>query len=276
MFIKFKKMLSIIISSYQPNFYSVIEENIEQTCGVVYEIIKISNPGLMGICEAYNKGAMNAKYDYLLFLHEDVEFTAGCWGSILINHLKKIDVGLIGLAGCSYVPNVPFSWWDKPDISFRNIQQFNGSKEVKNYNLEKDQCIAAVDGVFMGCRKDVYEKFKFDNSITGFHSYDLDFSVRVASEFRNKICSEIKLKHFSEGKPDKNWFSSIIKNRIKFKAPPMQILNKKTELFFFEKLDERLSLFGISNRKKILLRYNNPFFIGYKVALINLKNLLLK
>lgn len=62
-------MLSIIISSYQPQFYSALEKNIAETIGIPYEIIKIDNPNLMGICEAYNKGASLSKYDYLLFVH---------------------------------------------------------------------------------------------------------------------------------------------------------------------------------------------------------------
>ena len=65
-------MLSIIISSYQPHYYTALEKNIAATCGVEYELIKIDNPGLMGLCQAYNKGAEKAKYEYLLFLHEDV------------------------------------------------------------------------------------------------------------------------------------------------------------------------------------------------------------
>ena len=59
-------MLSIIISSYQDKFYSALEQNIAETIGIPHEIIKIDNPNLMGICEAYNKGALLSKYDYHL------------------------------------------------------------------------------------------------------------------------------------------------------------------------------------------------------------------
>ena len=50
-------MLSIIISSYQPQNFSAIEKNIAETCGILYEIIKVDNKNLMGKCAAYNIGA---------------------------------------------------------------------------------------------------------------------------------------------------------------------------------------------------------------------------
>ena len=72
-------MLSIIISSYQPEFYLALEKNIAESIGIPYEIMKIDNPGIMGICEAYNRGAEKAQYDFLLFLHEDVLFETQDW-----------------------------------------------------------------------------------------------------------------------------------------------------------------------------------------------------
>ena len=103
-------MISIIISSYQDKFYSALEKNIAETIGIPYEIIKIVNPNLMGICEAYNKGASMAKYNYLLFLHEDVIFHTKEWGQKLVSHLEKENVGVIGIAGSNYVPRFPIGW----------------------------------------------------------------------------------------------------------------------------------------------------------------------
>ena len=103
-------MLSIIISSYQESLYSALEKNIAQTIGISYEIIKIYNPNKMGICEAYNIGASKAKYDFLLFIHEDILFHTKNWGELLINHLNKENTGVIGIAGSNYVPRTPSSW----------------------------------------------------------------------------------------------------------------------------------------------------------------------
>lgn len=73
-------MISIIISSYNKDYYSQFIENVEKTIGVPYEIIQILNIGAMGVCEAYNKGARQAKFEYLVFCHEDITFETKNWG----------------------------------------------------------------------------------------------------------------------------------------------------------------------------------------------------
>ena len=93
-------MISIIISSYKENYYQLLLANIQQSIGHAnYEIVKISNPGLMGINKAYNEGALKAMYDDLLFIHEDVEFITNGWGHFLIDSLKNENIGIIGVAG---------------------------------------------------------------------------------------------------------------------------------------------------------------------------------
>lgn len=267
-------MLSIIISSYQPEYFTKVEKNIAETCGIQYEIVKIENPKLMGICEAYNRGAEKAQYENLLFLHEDVEFVTQNWGGLLIESVNKISCGILGLAGSDYVPNVPFCWWDNFENTVRNIYQFADDKAIRDYNITSDKQVFAIDGVFIACKKKIWEEFRFNNLIKGFHGYDLDFSIRVSEKYSNIVAHNIKLKHFSVGNPNKDWFENILVNRRNFSTPSRQILHKKTELFFYRKLEERLKLFNIQNYKRILLKYNNPSYIGFKAALKNTFNLI--
>lgn len=262
-------MLSVIISSYQPHYFSALEQNIAETIGVPNEIIKIDNPNLMGICEAYNLGAGKAKYENLLFLHDDVEFTTQNWGKTLLNYLGKPKCGVIGLAGSTYVPNVPFCWWDNFETTFRNINQYSGSKKLKAYELERPTEVLVIDGVFIGCKKSLYEKIKFNEAIAGFHGYDIDFSVRAADIAANFVIHDIQVNHFSEGKPDKNWWNNLVKYRPLFSAPKKQNISKKMELFFYKKLEEKLQIFRIQNKKEILLKYNNPKYVGYKACAKN-------
>lgn len=268
-------MLSIIVSSYRPDFYSALEKNIAATCGIVYEMIKVYNPGAMGICAAYNIGAEKSQYEHLLFLHEDVEFVTDNWGLFLSEYLNKSNCGVVGLAGSNYVPHVPFAWWDKYENTFKNVHQFNGHQEIRNYKVSDDKEVIVVDGVFIACKKKVYHEFLFNEKIKAYHGYDIDFSTRVSEKYTNIIGHTIKLKHFSEGNPDKDWWDNIVKNRRLFKAPTKQKLDKKTELYFYKQLEKRVQLFQSSHKKIILIRYNNPRFIGYKAALRNIINIIL-
>ncbi len=108
-------MISIIICSIDIKRYLEIEKNIGETIGVVYETIKVPNPGTMGLCEAYNKGGKIANYNILCFVHEDILFRTQNWGRILIDHFANlIEVGIIGLAGSVFKNRMLSSWWQEP------------------------------------------------------------------------------------------------------------------------------------------------------------------
>lgn len=212
-------MISIIISSYLPHYFSALQKNIAETIGAPYEIIKIDNPGLMGICEAYNKGANRAQYDLLLFIHEDILFQTQNWGEKLISHLNESKTGIIGVAGSSYVPSAPSSWTVSEKYNFANILQ--GSKEnTDSFHIhtthQNRNKVFAVDGVFIAINKENYLNFKFNEKLLkGFHGYDLDFSLRVSKKLQNYVVDDILIEHFSTGNLDKTWLDANIKVRQK-------------------------------------------------------------
>lgn len=218
-------MLSIIISSYHKQFFDALVQNIEDTCGITYEIIKVDNPGLMGISEAYNKGAQKAQYSNLLFLHEDVIFHTKNWGEILVKHLQEKTTGIIGVAGSNYVPHVPAGWFIKaPKYQFMNIIQ--NSKEGNHAHLlhhmeASKEKVFGVDGVFLGMRKEVFEMHKFNEELKKFHGYDLDIALNTTKNYNNFIVSDILLEHFSLGGADKVHFDAIvyIRKKIRFAFP---------------------------------------------------------
>ncbi|WP_336686684.1 glycosyltransferase [Chryseobacterium bernardetii] len=226
-------MVSIIISSYLPNYFSALENNISKSIGVPYEIIKIDNPGLMGICKAYNQGAEKARYENLLFIHEDVLFHTQDWGKKLIIHLNNEEAGIVGVAGSAYVPTAPSSWTVAEQYNFVNILQ--GNKENSEYlpihTTQKNRTdVFAVDGVFIGIKKEKYNHFKFNEALLkGFHGYDLDFSLRVSKKFQNYVIDDILIQHFSGGNLDKNWLDANIKVRESIPSNFKQTTDAQTE-----------------------------------------------
>lgn len=49
-------------------------------------------------------------------------------------------------------------------------------------------------------------KHPFDEVLfSGFHLYDLDFSMQVAQNYNNYVCHTIKIKHFSGGSYTREW-----------------------------------------------------------------------
>ncbi len=207
-------MLSIIVSSHKEDLYNNLVLNVAKTIGIEHEMIRIPNYGEMSIGQAYNKGADKSQFPYLLFLHEDVEFLTENWGEKLIAHLNLEKVGVVGLAGSNYVPQVPNDWFTCGPHNFINV--IHHDSEIHNnlsVPLQEVNQVYSLDGVFLGIKKSVFLEFKFDENILGFHSYDLSISLRIARKYYNYVISNIKLLHFSDGKPDKNWFLSNIKIR---------------------------------------------------------------
>jgi hypothetical protein len=248
-------MISIIISSYLPHYFSALEKNIAETIGVPYEIIKIDNPGLMGITEAYNKGAKKAQFDNLVFMHEDILFKTENWGNKLISHLDKENTGVIGFAGSSYVPVAPSSWTVAEKYNFVNILQGNKQNDefVHIHSTKGNRMkVFAVDGVFLAIKKETYSNIKFNEELKGFHGYDLDLSLRVAQKFQNYVVDDILIQHFSSGNRDKDWLDANIK-----------IKEKTGSNFFHEKNSE--------TEKNIFLSFLYRYFMYYPV---NSKNIL--
>ncbi|PJJ64255.1 glycosyltransferase [Chryseobacterium geocarposphaerae] len=248
-------MISIIVSSYQENDFSRFSKSVHETIGIPdFEIIKVWNPNLMSITEAYNLGAEKSKYEILLFIHEDIVFHTENWGEKLIHHLNNPEVGVIGVAGSSYVPVAPSSWTVSKEYNVVNILQSDKKNPIIEHLQSVHQQMTKVytiDGVFMAITKKNFNTIKFNEEINGFHGYDLDFSLRTAKTFQNYIVNDILVQHFSKGNRDKKWLDANIKIKEKIGSNFPHQKNSETE-------------------KNIFLSFLYQYFIYYPV---NSKNI---
>ncbi|MFV0226151.1 glycosyltransferase family protein [Empedobacter falsenii] len=272
-------MLSIIVSSYQPEYFNQFSSNVKDTIGedFLYEIIQIWNPGLMGICEAYNKGAEQSIHDNLLFIHEDVEFKTFEWGEKLLNYLNNLEIGVVGLAGSDYVPNCPSTWHIDKKFMHNNILQFDKENNLIVENTSENKEVYSLDGVFLGVKKNIYNQFKFNSKLKDFHGYDIDFTIRVSSTFKNLVISDIKLLHFSKGSFSKDLVEARILARSSYKIPLGQKINqaveKKALLMFI--IDLRRINFTKSKIIEEVLPYLSVKHLGVKSSIKFLINIFL-
>jgi signal peptidase I len=209
-------MISIIISSYKESYYERVIQSIKNTIGVPYEIIKINNPGLYSITEAYNMGAAKALYQYLCFVHEDVNFVTQDWGVNLLNNFKNItNLGMLGVAGSKQKMLIPSGWPHyNDDFNKLNLIQHYKDKEsehLSTQNSENYDLVDVLDGVFLVTTKTVWEANRFDESVKGFHLYDLDFSLRVGKNHNLAVVYDVLLEHYSSGGYAADWIDSTIK-----------------------------------------------------------------
>jgi hypothetical protein len=183
-------MISIIVSSYNPNFYTAFSKNVEETIGVPYEIIQVKNPGIMSICAAYNRGIEQAQYNILCFAHEDILFKTGNWGKKVIDLFQQNQIGLLGIAGSTYKLRTPSGWGFVHSaqrgrlIQHHKFSQKDWFEKDENPDNEILSKVVCVDGVWMCTTKSVVKECRFDEELfTSFHCYDIDFSLAVFQKF---------------------------------------------------------------------------------------------
>lgn len=200
-------MISIIICSRQKELSAQLKNNIQNTIGTEYEIIKVDNSqNEYFITQAYNKGMDASKFDYLCFIHEDVEFKSQDWGKILISHLNNNPKGIIGLAGGQIATQVPSSWSVIAQTQRKNFMQCGAMISYPSNIGKSEDEVVMLDGFFLSCKKEFMKSVRFDDSLRGFHAYDADICFRSkANGGTNLVIYDLLVDHKSHGTPNLQW-----------------------------------------------------------------------
>lgn len=237
-------MISIVLSSYKPQQFHACVNSIEQTIGVPYEIIKVDNPGVMTIAEAYNQGMQRAQYEILCFVHEDILFKDQQWGLRVASILEDKSIGVIGIAGSKVMGKAPGAWWEFGTGHYvQNLIQHARGAIVHNRTFGIDYSsnpseVAVIDGVFIAFRKST--GLQFNAAIPGFHAYDLGISMEAHLKGLKVVVADgILLEHFSSGTIDQGWFMAMDK--------------------FYDHYHTHLPVIGVGNTKD-LTQYEDEAF----------------
>jgi hypothetical protein len=247
-------MLSIIISSCNPGYFDSLVNNIRETIGSVnYEIIRVSNPGIMNLSQAYNTGAKEAKFDNFLFLHEDVKFLKKEWGVKVLKLLQIQNLGLLGLAGGLKKFKMP-TGHDSGIGKYRQVYVVHKPNEkIKSDASSQLIEVKTLDGVFLAMTKERWNELRFNEDLQGFHFYDLDISLRASQDYQNYVTAEIPLLHFSLGKFNNPWIEAAFafhKRNYTYNCAELKERKIIRSFWFRRLLSEDIS---IRNRMKYVL-----------------------
>ena len=207
-------MYSIICCSINPQEAERLRENIAQTIGVPFEFILFDNrTNGYGLCKVYNLCAAKAQHEYLCFVHEDVRFQTQNWGKILHEQLSQPDCGVIGFAG-SIIKLKQLTGWNTcgKDLRANYGQYMRGRIHPRQVNPNKESYspVVTLDGLCLLVRRDVWKEIPFDETtFTGFHSYDLDYSLAVAQQYKNYVTHTVFAEHYSEGSFSPAWLNEL-------------------------------------------------------------------
>jgi len=199
-------MFSIIICSIHPPLLEQVRANIEDTISQPYELLVWDNrESGKGLCEVYNQMATKARFPFLCFMHEDI-LLPNHWGTTVLDAFRQDNgLGLIGISGSKYKSRTLSGTatgmleLDRIEILHKNAKQETIALFNNPANTVLENTVT-LDGVFLATRKSVWQEFPFNEKIlTGFHLYDLDFSVRVQQKFRIAVLFNLCMTHLTEG-----------------------------------------------------------------------------
>jgi protein O-GlcNAc transferase len=203
-----RQSVSAVICSIRPDYFNAIGEKLAaQFAGHDFEVIGIHDA--KSLCEGYNRGAMQAKGERLIFCHDDIDTVHADFGVRVLHHLATHDI--IGVVGASRVVNGDWAHAGPPHTHGQIIHQPPGESGYIYLGVGLQapvvEGICALDGVFVATHRRVWEAIRFDEQcFDGFHLYDIDFTYRAhRAGFRLAVPLDLLLIHYSTGRYDMRW-----------------------------------------------------------------------
>jgi len=172
------------------------------------EVIEIINNG-ESLTTCYNRGLKQAKNDIVVFCHDDITIETKQWGNKLVKlYDKNPEYGIIGVAGTKHMAESGM-WWEKRKKMYGRVKHTSEGKSwLSSYSpdIANDvEEVIVVDGVFFSCHKGRIKK-DFDETVEGFHFYDVSFSFSNHIEgVKVGVVTNIRVNHESIGQTNEQW-----------------------------------------------------------------------
>lgn len=172
------------------------------------EVIQKINNGSKSLSQVYNEILEESKNDIVILCHDDLEFDTKEWGKKIIKHFSKTDYGVLGVAGTTEIPKSGMWWEDKRKMIGIVNHKHEGkkweSKYSKSWGDEINEC-CFVDGLFIAVNKKKIKE-NFDESVKGFHFYDVYFSVKnFLQNVKIGVIYNVRVTHLSIGQTNESW-----------------------------------------------------------------------
>ena len=258
-------MITVGYSTRFPN--PIYKEYIQKTCMFKnVQVIEKVNNGEKSLSKVYNEILDEAENDIVVLIHDDLEFDTKNWGEkVLKNFEKNSEYGILGLAGTKFL-DTPLQWWSVPHTMYGIVNhKHNGKKWTSTYSKDignKIEEVIIVDGLFIAIDKTKI-KNKFDETINGFHFYDIGFCLpNFIENVKIGVLFNIRVTHLSIGQTNEQWEKNrqIMSDKYKKNLPIDIIKNEEIhETFIFIHDQDLIIGFEESNKFNHLKRYKYVF-----------------
>lgn len=204
---KIENMISIVCSS--PHDLTDYGKVIKKMSGhPKVEFLAYKNEGEFSLTEIYNRGLNESKFDIVVFLHHDIEIQTKQFAKKLKKHYDNSDYAILGVAGTKYLAETGKWWENRKSMYGRVWHTHNNLKTLSRYSEDQNNDIeevVIVDGVFFSVMKSRL-KSNFDESVEGFHFYDIDFCFKnYLDGAKIGVHTNISINHMSIGETNEQW-----------------------------------------------------------------------
>ena len=241
-------MISVVYCTRETN--PEHKEHLIKTSGLHkhIEVIEIVNNG-ESLTKAYNRGLSQAKYDIVVFCHDDIIMETKQWGNKLIKHFEKnLEFGIFGVVCTKNMPSSGM-WWEKRKKMYGRVNHTHQGKTwLSKYSADIGNDIeevVVVDGVFFSVHKKRIKK-TFDETVEGFHFYYVSFTFDNYLEgVKIGVFTNIRINHMSLGGTNEAWDN----NRKAFSEKHKDVLpvNIKRQFRKNEKLKVLIGCINFAN-----------------------------
>jgi len=186
-----------------------LQEYFKKTCGVKnIQVIEKVNPNGQSLTDVYNDILNESENDIVVLCHDDIYFDNKSWGFKILEHFKKTDYGILGVAGSTNLPKSGMWWEDRRKMVGIVNHEHEGKKWESKYSNDLGNKIhqtVLIDGLFMVVNKSRIQE-NFDTNVKGFHLYDVDFCFRnYIKDVKIGVMFNIRITHKSIGMTNEQW-----------------------------------------------------------------------
>jgi hypothetical protein len=190
------------------------------------------NPNGRSLTEVYNEILSESKSDIVVLCHDDIYFEKNGWGNYILNHFKRTEYGILGVAGSTHIPKSGMWWEDRRRMVGIVNHEHEGKKWESKYSPSLGKEISPtiiVDGLFLVIHKQRI-KHNFDETVKGFHMYDVNFCFRnYLDGVKVGVMFDIRITHKSIGMTNDEWEKNRISFSEKFEKSLPQKISKTTK-----------------------------------------------
>ncbi|MBT9545981.1 MAG: hypothetical protein IV090_11380 [Candidatus Sericytochromatia bacterium] len=202
-----------------PDFIRRYAQHLLQTVGVSrVQLLFFYNPGRVSLAEVYNQFLVQARFQIVCLLHDDLVFSRNRgWGRQVIRHFQhNPEFAILGVAGSLGLEEHAVAWappqnmlghlWHQDPVTNQSfLSDFSG--RLGTYLLES----VTLDGLFLALHQERTD-VRFNPQLSGFHFYDVQLTLdnwlshqRGPKPRKNGVMTDIKLKHLSTGTVDREF-----------------------------------------------------------------------